>query len=132
MMKVSKAEFAAKLAEQKKGESCSSEQPSPSCEDRHGQRKTAGVTRRDYTCPSVAEYRGTTAVSKPAASKNVAEHPTELSLPTRQVPEGFHKAHRVGNDITKHAADALLIGHGNIYRKENCVTSKGWQPGKFV
>jgi hypothetical protein len=85
----------------------------------------------NYRCPSVAEYRGTTASANRPKAKNEATASEQLSLPMMSIPEGLRNTHRTRNEITGYAADALLVGHGHIYTKANCSTKKGWKPGSF-
>jgi hypothetical protein len=85
----------------------------------------------DARCPSVAEYRGTNAISGKKPSRNVADRPSELSLPVAEREAFPERTHRINSDITRHVEKAITTGHGNIFAKENCRTSQGWRSGKF-
>ena len=147
MHAISKQEFKASLSAARSGADVSAT-PSPSATQNSVRATTvtmdstaaggskAAASRRsgplkEYRCPSVAEYRGTTATAKVPPCKSEAVDASQLSLPCGPVPEGFRNTHRTRNEITGHAAEAMLVGHGHIYSKANCSTRKGWKPGTF-
>lgn len=93
----------------------------------------------DHRCPSVASYRGDSATRLPPLKKNVASAESQLSLPfTEAAPHGSqprsdtvrHPIKRT--DVTRHASEAIAVGHGNVFGKGASVTTKGWTRGKFV
>jgi hypothetical protein len=86
---------------------------------------------RGHTMPSVAEYRGTSALANIKTSKNLSDNARHTSLPLVEVKPDGH-VHRQPNDITKHQVNALLTGSGNIFDRSLCTTSKGWKPGRFM
>ena len=85
----------------------------------------------EYHCPSVAQYRGTTAIAKITDHRGQASRAEELSLPVKSIPDGFRDARHRSNEITRHSSDALLIGHGPLFCKATSCTGKGWKPGTF-
>jgi hypothetical protein len=80
--------------------------------------------------PSVAEYRGTSALANVKPSRNYSTDAAHTSLPFAEVKQTV-SAHRQPNDITAHQTNALLTGSGNVFDKGLCSTTKGWKPGKF-
>ena len=89
---------------------------------------------KSYAVPSVAEYRGTTALAHIKPSKNVTNDPAQTSLPMRELSrkEMAPSVNRQPNPITAHQVNALATGFGSVFIKENCKTTRGWQSGKFV
>lgn len=137
MQRVTKAEFINRLrADSPPG---SSNSPtggvSPTTAEESRKKKSAqsfSTIRDELKIPSVAEYRGTNAVCGAKPSSNQAASKEQLCLPMGPVEES-PKEHmrRVGCDVTRHASEALVVGHGSIFDKSLSTRTKGWSPGKF-
>ena len=136
MERVSKKEFSLRVAQVREGSYVS-----PSITQSASSPAAAAVASPKATrsrgaddsgkVPSVREYRGSNGITCAQPSRNVATTEAELSLPLGPRHKASENAHRTSHDITKHAEQGLLVGHGSIFSKELCSTSKGWSKGKF-
>ena len=134
MTQLTREQFQARLAKVQAGEPATPPAAAPAAAPPPPRRLGP---KKDYACPSVAEYRGTTALAnKPTKGRNVTDDPSATSLPYKTWSEAeferSREVHRKPNDITAHQVNAIITGFGDLFTKDNCKTQRGWKAGTFA
>lgn len=92
---------------------------------------SAKQQRQTYSVTSVAELRGSHAIANIKPSKNMADTPSQLSIPVACKASRPEKVGRVNCDLTKHVQRTLALTGESPFAKDACSTKKGWKMGSF-